>query len=271
MNALDEIGLQKKLDSLMPVMFVGHGSPMNAIANNGFTKSLGNVLGTLKEKPSAIMVISAHWLSKGSFVSAVERPSTIYDFGGFPQALYSIKYPAPGSPEMAEETINTVQSTIVMKDLVRGIDHGAWSVLLHLAPLADIPVYQLSIDYTRQPEYHYNLAKELYNLRKKGVLIISSGNIVHNLYQVDFNEFAKPYDWAVEFDLLVESLLKQRNDKALIDYMLLGKAAQLSVPTNDHYLPLLYTLGLTNPSETLQNIYTGIQNASISMRSFIIY
>ena len=270
MNALDEIGLQKKLGLLMPVMFVGHGSPMNAIADNDFTKSLALVMSTLKEKPSAIMVISAHWLTRGTLVSTTDMPSTIYDFGGFPEELYHIKYPAPGAPKDANETANNVASVVIGKDPARGLDHGAWSVLRHLVPLADIPVYQLSIDYTQQPEYHYNLAKELYNLRKKGVLIISSGNIVHNLYQVDFNESAKPYDWAIEFDLLVESLLKERNDKALIDYKLLGKAAQLSVPTNDHYLPLLYTMGLTKPSETLQNIYTGIQNASISMRSFII-
>jgi 4,5-DOPA dioxygenase extradiol len=270
MGTLGNIDFLKTRGSLMPVMFIGHGSPMNAIANNGFTKSLSGVMGLLNEKPDAIMIISAHWLTKGTLVTTTDKPSTIYDFGGFPEELYRIQYPAPGAPEIANETSKAITLSVVGKDPLRGLDHGAWTILRHIVPSADIPVFQLSIDFAKQPEYHYNLAKELYVLRKKGVLIIASGNIVHNLYQIDFDDNAKPYDWALEFDAKIEKLLSERNDKALIDYMFLGNAARLSVPTNDHYLPMLYTLGSTKSNESLQNIYTGIQNASISMRSFII-
>ena len=252
----------------LPVLFVGHGSPMNAIADNAFTRSLGKWGNTFEEKPRAILVISAHWLTHGSHVMVSPKPRTIHDFGGFPQALYQIEYPADGSPEYASETRRLVTSTNVTDDDTWGLDHGAWTILRHMFPKADIPVYQLSIDYAKPPVYHYNLARELKGLRQKGVLVIGSGNIVHNLYQIDFDEHAKPYDWATEFDQTVKKQLQDKDYDHLINYTLSGKAAQLSVPTNDHYLPMLYSLGLTEKSESLTFTFEEIQNASISMRCF---
>lgn len=252
----------------MPVLFVGHGNPMNAIADNAFTKSLGKWGSSFEEKPRAILVISAHWLTHGTHVMVSPKPRTIHDFGGFPQALYQIQYPVAGSPEFAGETKRLVTSVHVEDDDQWGLDHGAWTVLKHMFPKADVPVYQLSIDYAKPPAYHYNLAKELRSLRNKGVLIVGSGNIVHNLYQIDFDEHAKPYDWAVEFDESVKQLLQNKDYGRLIDYSSLGNAARQSIPTNDHYLPMLYSLGLTDKSESLTFTFEEIQNASISMRCF---
>ena len=254
--------------STMPVLFVGHGNPMNAIADNAFTKKLGTWGSSFQDKPKAILVISAHWLTQGTHVMVSPKPRTIHDFGGFPQALYQIQYPVDGSPSFANETKQIVTSTQVIADDQWGLDHGAWTVLKHMFPKADIPVYQLSIDYAKPPAYHYNLAKELKSLRKKGVLIIGSGNIVHNLYQIDFDEKAKPYDWAVEFDETVKKQLQNKDFESLINYSSLGNAAHLSIPTNDHYLPMLYSLGLTDKSESLTFTFEEIQNASISMRCF---
>lgn len=252
----------------LPILFVGHGTPMNAIADNAFTRKLAEWGNSFTEKPKAILVISAHWLTRGTHVMVSPKPRTIHDFGGFPEALYRIQYPAPGSPEFASEAKQLITSTGVVDDDQWGLDHGAWTVLRHMFPKADIPVFQVSIDFSKPPQYHYNLAQELKALRKKGVLIIGSGNIVHNLYQIDFEENAKPFDWAIEFDEIVKNKLQTRNYENLIDYASLGKAASLSIPTNDHYLPMLYSLGLTDKNEPLTFTYEEIQNASISMRCF---
>lgn len=251
----------------MPVLFIGHGSPMNGISDNAFTRALGN-MGTALQPPAAILVISAHWLTKGTHVLTAPQPKTIHDFGGFPQALYDVQYPAPGAPEMAAATKAMVTSATVVADDQWGLDHGAWTILKHMYPKANIPVFQMSIDYHQPPAYHFKLAAELKGLRNKGVLIIGSGNIVHNLYQVDFSANPKPYDWALEFDALVKTKLEQGAFTDLVNYHTLGRAAQLSIPTNDHYLPMIYSMGLTDKNEALKFTYEEIQNGSISMRCF---
>lgn len=249
-----------------PVLFIGHGNPMNVINDNSFTQTLSK-LGTSLEKPKAILVVSAHWLTRGTWVATTPMPETIHDFGGFPQALFDVQYPAKGSPELAKETIELLKTkATVGEDTEWGLDHGAWTVLKHLYPTADIPVFQLSIDYYQTPQYHYDLAKYLSSLRDKGVMILGSGNIVHNLRQVDFaNENAK-FDWAIEFDEAVKKYINERNHQGMIDYNKLGTAASLSVPTNDHYLPLLYTLALQGEKEEAVHLYEGIEHGSISMR-----
>jgi len=252
----------------LPVLFVGHGNPMNAVADNAFTRKLTEWGNSFAEKPKAILVISAHWLTRGTHVMVSPKPRTIHDFGGFPEILYKIQYLVNGAPEFAQETRQLITTTNVVSDDQWGLDHGAWTVLKHMFPAADIPVFQLSINFSMPPMYHYNLANEIKKLRKKGVLIIGSGNIVHNLYQIDFNENAKPFDWAVEFDETVKTRLQTHDYEGLIDYTKLGGAAKLSVPTNDHYLPMLYSLGLTEKNEPLTFTYEEIQNASISMRCF---
>ncbi len=270
LNGLFNITNELKTTEQWPVLFIGHGSPMNAIMDNAFTRGLTTLGKSFKEKPNAILVVSAHWLTRGTHVMVSEKPKTIYDFGGFPDELYQIKYPAPGSPGFAKETKQLIKSANTIEDENWGLDHGAWTILLHLFPNADIPVFQLSIDYSKEPRFHYDLAAELKALRKKGVLIIGSGNIVHNLYQIDFDTNAKPFGWAIEFDELVKDKLLKKKYSALIDYPSLGQASKLSVPTNDHYLPMLYALGLSERNEELKFVYEEIQNASISMRCFQI-
>lgn len=260
----DDLGTSSK----MPVLFVGHGSPMNAIADNAFTQMLAAWGTSFVEKPKAILVISAHWLTHGTHVMISPKPRTIHDFGGFPPALYQVQYAVDGSPEFASETKHLITTTKVLDNDQWGLDHGAWTVLRHMFPKADVPVFQLSIDYTKPPQYHYNLAQEFKKLRNSGVLIVGSGNIVHNLYQISFDENAKPLDWAVAFDETVKTKLQTRDYDDLIDYSSLGRAAQLSIPTNDHYLPMLYSLGVSDKSEDLTFVYEEIQNASISMRCF---
>ncbi|MBI5916192.1 MAG: 4,5-DOPA dioxygenase extradiol [Bacteroidetes bacterium] len=252
----------------MPVLFVGHGSPMNAIQDNHFTQSL-TAWGQRLERPAAILVISAHWLTRGSTsVSTSPDPETIYDFYGFPQEMYKIRYDAPGSPDFAKQVVQNVQSIQVHEDHEMGLDHGAWTILKHMFPKADIPVFQMSIDYEKPPQWHFALATELKKLRGKSVLIIGSGNIVHNLRMVNFQDFAVKYDWAVEFDELVKQKITEGDYQPLIDYQQLGRAAQLSVPTNDHYLPMLYSLGLTEKNEALRFTYEEVLGGSISMRCF---
>lgn len=258
----------KTAGKAMPVMFIGHGNPMNGISDNAFTRALSQMGQQLPDKPRAILVISAHWLTKGTHVLVAPQPQTIHDFGGFPEALYDVQYPAPGAPALARETKELITSAKVVEDDHWGLDHGAWTVLKHMYPLADIPVYQLSIDYHQPPEYHFKLAAELQALRHKGVLIMGSGNIVHNLRQVVFADNAKPFDWAISFDNLVKEKLEQKAFNDLVNYHTLGTVAQLSIPTNDHYLPMLYTLGLVNKNEEIQFTYEEIQNGSISMRCF---
>lgn len=234
----------------MPVLFLGHGSPMNAIEENEFVQAFRK-LGQELIRPNAILCISAHWETKGTFVTAMQTPPTIHDFGGFPQALFDVQYPAPGSPELAQETKNLITKTNVGLDEKWGLDHGAWSVIKHLYPNADIPVIQMSIDYTQSPRYHYELAKEIEKLRHKGVLIIGSGNMVHNLRMVAWNklneEFA--YDWATEANEKMKSYILDDNHQNLINFRSQGKAFDLAIPTPEHYLPLLYTLALKDKNE----------------------
>ena len=259
------------LSEKMPVWFVGHGSPMNALEDNPFTRSLREMGETMqnRQKPAAILVVSAHWLTRGSFVNVIPKPETIHDFGGFPQALFDAQYPAPGAPEIAKETAKL--SALIHEADDWGIDHGAWTILMHLFPKADIPVFQLSIDYYQPMSYHLNLAKEIRALRERGVLVIGSGNIVHNLRMSMSklqNQDTSPFDWAVEFDNWVHEKIKNRDFQSLTDYEKAGTAGKLSVPTVDHYVPLLYTLGLADEKEDIRQTYEEVTFGGISMRTF---
>lgn len=270
-------GLYKMGQSLgnterMPVLFLGHGSPMNAIEENEFVQGFRNIAKTLP-RPKAILCVSAHWYTKGTKVTAMELPPTIYDFGGFPQALYEVKYPAKGDPALAAETKELLQPTAVELDQKWGLDHGAWTVIMHLYPKADVPVIQLSIDYSQPAQYHYDLAKQLAVLRNKGILIIGSGNIIHNLGLVDFQNFHKDnygFDWAVEARAGINGYLQSGNYQPLIDYRKQPKAYQLAIPTPDHYLPLLYTLGLQQKGESLRLFNDKLVAGSLSMTSVVI-
>jgi 4,5-DOPA dioxygenase extradiol len=262
--------LSEKNTSRMPALFIGHGSPMNALEDNAFTQTLKKLGGSL-ETPKAIMVVSAHWQTRGTFVHTNQMPQTIHDFGGFPQALFDVQYPAKGSPEYAQLVTNQVKSTQILHDSEWGLDHGAWAVLKQMYPNANIPVFQMSLDFTKGPEYHYKLAQELNALRSKGLLILGSGNIVHNLRIIDWNTPNKGYDWAVEFDEKVKANLLAHHHDPLINYTQLGKAAQLSIPTNEHYLPMLYAAGLQQKNEEVKFLYEEMQMGSISMRCFMVH
>jgi 4,5-DOPA dioxygenase extradiol len=259
---------EKNSENIMPVLFAGHGSPMNAIEDNEFTSEWGKVGNTIP-KPKAILCISAHWQTRGTMVTAMDMPQTIHDFGGFPQELFDKQYPAPGSPQFAKETKEIIKKTSVGLDNNWGLDHGTWSVLCRMFPKADIPVIQLSLDYTQSPDYHYELAGELQELRKKGVLIIGSGNIVHNLRMVSFDK-SDGFDWANEFDEKVKNALEKKDHKSLIHYENYGSAAKLSIPTNEHYLPMLYAIALQARNENLTFFNARNLAGSISMRSMII-
>jgi len=241
----------------MPVMFVGHGSPMNAIEDNEFTRGWREAGRTLP-KPKAILCISAHWETRGTRLTAMEKPRTIHDFGGFPAPLYQVQYPAPGSEWLAKETRDTVKKTPVELNHEWGLDHGCWSILIRMFPEADVPVIQMSLDVNKRPQEHFELAKELAELRKKGVLIVGSGSIVHNLRQVviqsgDFNDFNQPYglDWALEANDMVKHLINEGDYQSLINYRTLGRAVDLAVPTPEHYLPLLYALALKDNDDDI--------------------
>ena len=253
----------------MPMLFIGHGHPMNALLDNEFTRTLSQ-LGDSLEKPTAALVVSAHWQTRGTYVSVNAQPKTIYDFGNFDSRLFQIRYEPVGSPELAREVIRAATEFSIKEDATMGLDHGAWTVLKYIFPQADVPVFQLSLDYRQPPAYHYRLGQVLRKLRRKGVLIIGSGNIVHNLRMLDWqNLSARPYDWAIEFDATVKQYLDQRQFDKLIRYHELGTVARLSVPTNDHYLPMLYLLGLMEPDERIHYALEGFQYAGISMRSFL--
>ncbi len=236
----------------MPVLFMGHGSPMNAIEDNEFTAAWEKTARDLPV-PKAVLCISAHWLTRGTYVTAMEKPPTIHDFGGFPKELFDVQYPAPGSPAMAEETIRTLKSiTAQPDDHDWGLDHGAWSVIRRMYPKADVPVLQLSIDFHRPPQWHYDLGRELAPLREKGVLILASGNMVHNLRKVAFDRINGPeygFDWAMEMKAKFAKHIRERNHAPLIDYTSMGEAAKLAIPTPDHYYPLLYALGLQEKTD----------------------
>lgn len=263
------------MPELMPVLFIGHGSPMNVVLDNSFTRSLA-AWGQRLPRPRAIMVISAHWLTEGTYVGCMDRPKTIHDFYGFPDELYRKRYPCPGSAADAREAAQLARTAGARCDADWGLDHGAWSVLLHLFPKADIPVFQFSLDYrfndwhAKPPQYHYDLGKELADLRGKGVLIIGSGNIAHNLGMIDFDMDAPAMDWARTFDEAVKDALQVRDDRKLISLASDGPAAGLAVPTQDHYLPLLYAIALRKKNEPLSFTYEGFQHGSISMRCFQI-
>ena len=252
----------------MPALFLAHGHPINAVLDTEFTRTLRKISNNIA-KPNAIMVISAHWETNGTFVSVNPKPKTIYDFGNFDKRLFEIKYEPKGQPILAKETSKL--SKLINEDSKMGLDHGAWTILKYLYPNADIPVYQLSIDYTKKTEYHFQLAKQLTSLRKKGVLIIGSGNIVHNLRMLNwFNQNEKPYDWVLEFDMNVKHKLETQQFKELINYKTMGNSALLSIPTNEHYLPMLYILGLMKKEEEITHLYEGYEFGGLSMRSFMV-
>lgn len=253
----------------MPVLFLGHGSPMNAIEENQFVTGFRNLAKTLPQ-PNAILCISAHWFTNGTKVTAMEMPRTIHDFGGFPQALFDVQYPAKGSPKLAIETQKLLLPTAIELDEEWGLDHGAWSVIKHLYPDANVPVIQLSIDYTKPAQYHFDLAQKLSALRHKGILIVGSGNIIHNLRMVDFHDFDKDdygYDWAIEARATINDYLTDGNFQPLIDFEKQSRAFQLAIPTPEHYLPLIYTLGLKGKQEELSLFNDKLLGGSLSMTS----
>ena len=253
----------------MPVLFIGHGSPMNAIEDNIFSKrwqQMGKEIPT----PKAVVVVSAHWLTKGTMVTAMPNPKTIHDFGGFPQALFDVQYPAPGSPELATEIQKLITNPAVELDHDWGLDHGTWSVVKHMYPDADIPVLQLSIDYYKPAAYHYELAKQLLSLRKKGVLIIGSGNMVHNLRMVAWDKLSEPeygFDWALEMNDIFKNKISNGFHKELIQYEKLHKAATLAIPTPDHYYPLLYILALQTDNDKVEFFNDKAVGGSLTMTS----
>ena len=261
----------------MPVLFIGHGSPENIILKNGFTRRLAGLDKELP-RPKTILVVSAHWLTDGTYVTCVKNPKTIYDFYGFPEELYRLSYPSPGSPDVARRITALAKTPPIKCDHSWGLDHASWAILKHIYPRADIPVIELSLDYSpyngwNRPslESFYALAKQLSPLREEGVLIIGSGNIVHNLRVVDMAHMdAEPYDWAVEFDEKVKRDLLERNHRDLLDCQNMSRATSLSIPTLDHYLPMIFAIGLQEKDDELKFIYEGFQNRSVSMRCFRI-
>jgi len=269
LNDLHNISSSFSNTEKMPVLFLGHGSPMNAIEENQFVAGFRNIAKTLPQ-PNAILCISAHWFTNGTKVTAMEMPRTIHDFGGFPKELFEVQYPAKGSPDLAIATKELLLPTAVELDHGWGLDHGTWSVIKHLYPDANVPVIQMSIDYSKPTEYHFELAKKLNSLRQKGILIVGSGNIVHNLRLVDFYNMDKDnygYDWAIEAREKTNQFLLDGNFQSLIDFEKQGKALQLAIPTPDHYLPLIYTLGLKEKQEELSLFNDKLLGGSLSMTS----
>jgi 4,5-DOPA dioxygenase extradiol len=253
------------MNKLMPVIFFGHGNPMNALLDNAFAKSWAGI-GAKIPKPKAILCVSAHWYLPDALVTAMPSPKTIHDFGGFPKKLYEVKYPAPGSPDLANRVKDLLTPVSVGLDTQWGLDHGTWSVLCRVFPKADIPVVQLSIDERQPPAFHYEMGKKLAPLRKEGVLVMGSGNIVHNLHTYAWGERnVVSYDWAMRFDKQVRTLFSDGKEKQLIEYEKLGEDAMLSVPTPDHYLPLLYVLSLRRKNEPVTFPVDGFDGGSISM------
>jgi 4,5-DOPA dioxygenase extradiol len=254
------------------VLFLGHGSPMNAIEENEFVAGWRN-MGKSLTTPNAILCISAHWETNGTFVTAMQHPQTIHDFGGFPQALFDVQYPALGSPQLAEEIKNTIKKTDVGLDDKWGLDHGAWSVIKPMFPNANIPVIQMSIDYTKDAKYHFELAKELMALRNKGVLIVGSGNMVHNLNLVAWDKLREPefgYDWAIEANNKMKGSLSSGNFEPLINYKAQGKAFDLAINSAEHYLPMIYAIGLKNENEKITFFNDKVIGGSLTMTSIKI-
>ena len=254
----------------MPVLFVGHGNPMNAIEENDFSKAWIEA-GKELPQPRAIICVSAHWITRGTMVTAMDKPRMIYDMYGFPPELYEVRYDAPGSPDLAEQVRRIIKTTEVKDDFEWGLDHGTWSVLNRMFPKANIPVIQMSLDATIRAEKHYEVAAQLKELREEGVLIIGSGNIVHNL-RLSMERLrtgdTRPYDWAVEFDAWAKEKIAGRDFQTLVTYEKAGEAGKLSVPTTDHYIPMLYSLGLAGEKEEIQQVYEEVALGGISMRTF---
>ena len=252
----------------MPVLFLGHGSPMNAIEENEFVANFRR-LGNEMVRPNAILCISAHWETNGTYVTAMQNPPTIHDFGGFPQKLFEVQYPAPGSPQLAKQTKAIITKTNVGLDDKWGLDHGAWSVIKHLYPNADIPVIQMSIDYTQPAKYHYELAKELNSLRTKGVLIVGSGNMVHNLRMVSWKRLNEvyAYDWTIEANEKMKNFIVNEDHKSLMNFKSQGKAFELAIPTPEHYMPLIYTLALKTKNEEITIFNDKPVGGSLTMTS----
>ena len=253
LNALNMILETWENTPKMPVLFLGHGSPMNGIEENEFVQGFRKVSSEI-EIPKAIVVISAHWQTKETQVTAMENPRTIHDFGGFPKALYDVQYPAPGLPQLAKEIKSAVKNTEVSLDEKWGLDHGAWTVLKHMYPKANVPVIQLSLDFYKNPLQHFELAKQLYELRNKGILIVGSGNLVHNLGKVNWQKLDENfgYDWAIEANEKMKHFIIEANHQALINYSKQGKAFDLSIPTPEHFLPLLYGLALQDKNDEIK-------------------
>lgn len=272
LNSLEKLSRSLSSSDRMPVLFLGHGSPMNAIEENEFVRGFRKTAAALPP-PKAILCVSAHWETQGTFVTAMAHPRTIHDFGGFPQALFDVQYPAPGNPKLAEDICTSVQSTEIKQDHHWGLDHGAWSVITHLYPDAHIPVVQMSIDRSKGPDYHYQLAQQLAFLRRKGVLIIGSGNMVHNLRKVAWNklnEVGFAFDWAREAQTNINNLILSGNHRPLIQFEKQGIPFQLSIPTPEHYLPLLYTLALQEKDESPDLFNDNYVAGAISMTSLKI-
>lgn len=268
LNELNKLTEPMGRTEKMPVLFLGHGSPMNAIEENEFVTGFRNIASEIP-RPNAILCISAHWETRGTFVTAMDNPPTIHDFGGFPKELFAVQYPAPGSPQLARETQALISKTQVGLDDKWGLDHGAWSVIKHLYPKADIPVIQMSLDYSQTPQYHYELAQQIQSLRKKGVLIIGSGNIVHNLRMVEWQRLNDTfgYDWAIEANEKMKSFILNGNHKELINFRSQGRAFDLAIPTPEHYLPLLYSLALQGKQEPVKLFNDKAVAGSLTMTS----
>jgi 4,5-DOPA dioxygenase extradiol len=272
LNELSRWADDLKLADTLPALFLGHGSPMNAIEENEFVAGFRNVSQSIPT-PTAIICVSAHWFTQGTKVTAMAMPKTIHDFTGFPTALYEVNYPAQGDPTLAAYTQQLLQPKTVELDEKWGLDHGAWSVIKHLYPQANIPVIQLSIDYTKPPSYHFELAQQLKTLRKKGVLMVGSGNIIHNLRMIDWGNFDKDdygYDWAIEARATINECLLSGNYTPLLNYHEQGSAFKLAIPSPDHYLPLIYTLGLQNKGEYIELFNDKLLAGSLSMTSIKI-
>lgn len=269
LNDLTNISAHFPNSPKMPVLFLGHGSPMNAIEENQFVQGFRNISREIPT-PNAILCISAHWFTNGTKVTAMDMSPTIHDFGGFPDELFAVQYPAAGSPELAKQTTSLLLPAEVQEDHSWGLDHGAWSVIRHLYPAADIPVVQMSIDYTKPPEYHFDLASRLQKLREKGILIIGSGNIVHNLRLIDWqniNTVGAGWDWAIEAREMTNNWILDGNFRNLIEYQRHGTALQAAIPSPDHYLPLIYSLGLKNKSDDISLFNDELIGGSLSMTS----
>ena len=249
----------------LPALFLGHGNPMNALQTNAWTRGWA-ALGSTLPRPRAVLSISAHWYITGTAVTAMESPRTIHDFGGFPRELFAVRYPAPGDAALGARVRELLAPLPVSADLTWGLDHGTWSVLCHLFPQADVPVVQLSIDETQPSRFHYELGARLQPLRDEGILLLGSGDIVHNLHAYAWGRHPQaPYDWALRFEAHVRGALMRGDHAPLIDYAILGRDAVLAVPTPEHYLPLLYVIGASLPGEGASFPVEGMDGGSVSM------